>query len=334
LEKSFVWDYVDTQEHLERVREGLPPLMITCALNGGVQGKEANEALPETPEELAQQAKEAADAGAVAVHMHPRDPANRAETASNPDDFFTANRKIREVCPELIINNTTGGGPTWTMQTRFDVIDAGPELASLNMGPDMSRFVVKARPAPIEHPHEGFVYDDCIPFTYGIIEGLATRMKERGVKPEMEIYQPGQFWPVRSLIEQALIDPPYLHQFVMGYQTSSPATPQALLDLVRDLPEQSIFFVCGIGPTQLSMTTLAILLGGHVRVGLEDNVYYSRGRRLRGNGEAVERVVRIARELNREIATPAQAREVLRISSVPSTYTTPPSERASARAPA
>ncbi|MGH3042450.1 MAG: 3-keto-5-aminohexanoate cleavage protein [Gaiellaceae bacterium] len=333
MDASLTWNYTDTYEYLERVRGGFPPLMITCALNGGIQGKEGSEALPEKPEELAQQAREAYEAGAVAVHVHPRDPSNWTNTASDPDDFFEANARIRELCPDLIINNTTGGGPSWTMETRFRIIEADPELASLNMGPDMSRFVVKPRPASFEHPHDGFVYDDCIPFTYAIIEELAGRMRERGIKPEMEIYQPGQFWVTQSLIEKELVEPPYLHQFVMGYQTSSFATPQALLDLVRELPEHSIFFVCGVGTTQLPMTTTAMLLGGHVRVGLEDNLYYARGRKFRGNGEAVERAVRIARELNREIATPAQAREMLGISATPSTYAVKPSERVTTTTP-
>jgi 3-keto-5-aminohexanoate cleavage enzyme len=181
----------------------------------------------------------------------------------------------------------------------------------------MSRFKIPPRPEPLPHPHDGFLYDDCIPFTYGIVEQLARRMLEYAIKPELEIYQAGQFWVSRFLIEEGLIEPPYLHQFVMGYQTSSFATPWALADLVRDLPESSVFSVCGIGQFQLPMTTMSTLMGGHVRVGLEDNVYYSRGRKLTGNGEAVERAVRIAGELNRELATPAEAREILGIGSEP-----------------
>lgn len=325
------WDYTDTYAYLERARGGFPPLMITCALNGGVQGKEANDALPETPEELAQQAKEAYDAGAVAVHIHARDPQNWANTSPHADDFFEANRLIRERCPDLIINNTTGGGPTWTMEDRYGILEAGPELASLNMGPDMSRFAIKPRPAPLEHPHDGFLYDECLAFSYGIIEKLATIMKAKGIKPEMEVYHGGQYWVSDFLRERGLLEAPYIHQFVMGYQTSAHGTPANLIRLLDELPPGSIFFACGIGPLQVPITTLAMLLGGNVRVGLEDNVYYSRGRKLRGNGEAVERAVRIAGELGREIATPAQARELLGISATPSSYdVAPPSQRGGA----
>jgi 3-keto-5-aminohexanoate cleavage enzyme len=142
-------------------------------------------------------------------------------------------------------------------------------------------------------------------------------MREYAIKPELEIYQPGQLWVSNFLIDEQLIEPPYFHQFVMGYQTSSFATPWALADLVRDLPANSIFSVCGIGPFQLPMTTMSTLMGGHVRVGLEDNIYHSRGRKLAGNGEAVERAVRTANELNRELASPTQAREILGIEPEP-----------------
>ena len=314
------WNYGDTYEWIEQQRLGFGPMVITCALNGGVQGKEANPALPETPEELAQQAQEAYEAGAAAVHVHARDPYNRANCTSDPAVFYEINAAIRSRCPQLIINNSTGGGPTLTMEERYAGLDARPELASLNMGPDMSRFAIKPRPAPLEHPHDGFLYDDCIPFSYGVVERLASLMLERDIKPELEIYHEGQFWVTQFLLDRDLLKPPYLHQFVMGYQTSTYATPENVARLVRELPAGSAYAVCGIGPLQLPMTTMATLMGGHVRVGLEDNVYYSRGRKLRGNGEAVERATRIAAELNREVATAEQAREILGIAPEPSSY--------------
>jgi 3-keto-5-aminohexanoate cleavage enzyme len=312
----------DTYRWMEQARQGFGPAIITCAVNGGVQGKESHDALPETPEEIARQAGEAYDAGAAIVHIHARGPADWSQSTSDPDMYREVNALVRERCPDIIINNTTGGGPTMTMEARFACLAVGPEIASLNLGPDMSRFRVAERPDRFASPHQASVYDDCIPFTYGIIEGLARRMSELGTKPEMEVYHPGQFWVVRDLLEQGLLEPPYLHQFVMGYQTSSFPTPEHLWGLIRELPEGSQFFVCGIGPFQLPMTTMALLCGGHARVGLEDNLYYSRGRRLRGNGEAVERAVRIATEFNREVATPAQARELLGLAATPRAYAT------------
>jgi len=314
------WAFGDPYAYAERLRQGFPPVMVTCALNGGVQGRESHPRLPEHPEQLAEAALEAYEAGASIVHVHARDPENRAAPARQAEEFFEVNRLIRERCPDIVINNTTGGGPALTMEDRYRCLMAGPELASLNMGPDMSRFRLPARPAPLEHPHDGQVFDECIPFTYGVIGRLAELMAELGVKPEMEMYQPGQFWVSRDLIERGLLKPPYLHQFVMGYQTSSYPTLDNLHLLVRHLPAGSIFFCAGVGIHQLPMTTASMLMGGHVRVGLEDNLYARRGQKWAGNGEAVERVVRIARELNREVATPAQAREMLGISSTPSTY--------------
>jgi len=159
-----------------------------------------------------------------------------------------------------------------------------------------------------------------MPVTYGEIASFARAMKERGIMPEMELYNPGQIWPVHDLIDQGLIQPPYWIQFVMGYQTSIYPTSANLLSLVNELPAGAFFMVAGIGPYQLPMTTMSILLGGHVRVGMEDNVYYRRGQLLGSNAEAVERVVRVARDLNRDIATPAQARAMLCLPATPSRY--------------
>ena len=197
------------------------------------------------------------------------------------------------------------------MEERILCLEADPEVASLNMGPDMSRFRIPPRPAPLEHPHDGLIYDECIPFTYGFIESLAAHMKEKGIKPEMEIYQPGNYWVSDELIKKNLIEPAYLFQFIMGYQTSIYPSPENLISLIRELPKNSIFSTVGVGKFQWYMTTLSIILGGHVRVGLEDNIYLKRGEKLNSNAEAVEKITRIAKELGREIATPAEARKML-----------------------
>ncbi len=313
------WEYGNAYQWMERVNK-MPPLIITCAVNGGMQGKEAHPAIPETPSEIAQQALDAYNAGASCVHVHARDPRCLWENADDGTVYMEINRRIREKCPGLIINNSTGGGFTTTMDTRLAYLDALPEIASLNMGPDMSRFTLGARKAPLPHPHESIEIDACIPFTYGFIETLAGRMREREIKPEMEIYQPGHFWGSLELIKKGLVSPPYLFQFVMGYQTGIFPTPKNLVSLVSELPANSLFSTIGIGKYQWALTTLSVILGGNVRVGLEDNIYAKRGQRLSGNGEAVEKIVRIARELNREIATPEQAREMLGLSSAPRKY--------------
>ena len=319
MEKSHGWPYADSYAWMERAPIQ-DPLVITCALNGGVQGKESCPTLPEKPEEIAQQAHEAYQAGASVVHIHGRDPNNWADCTGDPEVYREINALVRETCPDIIINNTTGGGLTTTMEERIACLDAMPEMASLNMGPDMSRFRVPERPAPLEHPHAGGEVDVCIPFTYGFIEQLASAMKDRGIRPEMEMYNPGAFWVSQGLLKKQLIEPPYVFQFVMGYQTSIFPTPRNLLSMVAEVPDDSVFSVIGIGKYQWPLVTMGIILGGNVRVGLEDNLHVKRGVKLSGNGEAVEKVVRIAAELGRPVATPAQAREKYGLSLTPSRY--------------
>lgn len=308
---QFTWRYADTFEFLEQVRRGLPPAMIVIACNGGIQGKETHEALPETSDEIADSVQAAYEAGASMVHVHARDPHNFTRGAKRAEDWIEVNRKIRARCPDIVINNTTGGDLHMTMEERLSCLEAHPDVASLNLTPDMSRFVMKARPAPLPNPRPETKIDTCVPFTYGIVEEFAAEMQKRGIKPELETYHPGGAWVIRDLIERRLIDPPYLIQTVMGAQTASHPTPENVIQLLKELPSDTIWLCSGIGPFQLPMTTLALLMGGHARVGLEDNLYFSRGRKLVDNAEAVRRVVRIADELNRRIATPAETRQML-----------------------
>ena len=149
---------------------------------------------------------------------------------------------------------------------------------------------------------------------------FAEAMQQQGIKPEMELYHPGMYWVFDFLRDLGLVEQPYIMQFVMGVQTGIYPTPQNLLSFVNQLPSGSVFTTAAMGPFQLPLTVMSILLGGHVRVGLEDNIYAKRGQLLRTNAEAVEQVVRIAHEMNREIATPRQAREILGLSSEPNEY--------------
>lgn len=312
-------DFSNAYEWLERVQE-MPPLIITAAINGGVQGKEANPAIPESPEEIAASTRDAYNAGASVAHIHARNPACLYENTCSSEVYLAINAKVRSLCPEIVINNSTGGGLTTRIEERFDVLKARPELASLNVGPDMVRMKLKPRGKPFLHEHEALSFDECTPYTYGFIDELVSRMNAAGVKPEMELYHPGQYWVTRELIRKGMIKPPYLFQFVMGYQTSSFPTPENLINLVNQLPPNARFSVIGIGMYQWLMTTMGIILGGNVRVGLEDNVYEGRGKLLASNARAVEKITGIAKELGRRIATPTEARELLGLSLKPSQY--------------
>jgi 3-keto-5-aminohexanoate cleavage enzyme len=313
------WRYTDRAAFLERVRTGMPPTIICLASNGAIQGKEYSEHLPETVEELADSVHAAYLAGASMVHLHARDPDRLWGAARNTQTWVDLHRAIRDRCPDIIINDTTGGGVDLTMDERMACLEARPEVASLNLTPDMSRFTLKERPAPLLHPRPAMEYDDCIPFTYGLVRRFAVMMKERGIKPEIELTHSGSVQVVNYLIGEGLLEPPYWIGTVMGYQTANFATVDSVLSLLADLPDGSIWLNMGIGQTQLPMIALALLMGGHVRVGLEDNLYLRRG--LKGtNADFVARAARLSQEMNRAVATPSEARAMLGLSQVPSRY--------------
>ena len=315
LQKTF--RYTDSYDFMEKVKSGMPPLIICVACNGGIQGKEANEFIPETAAEIAESVHAAYEAGASMVHVHARDPKDLTLCAGEPEPWKEVISKIRKTCPDILVNATTGGGPNMTMEQRLSSLEANPDLASLNLAPDMSMFHLKERRAPLLYPRPAMDIDECVPYTYGQIRHFASEMKQRNIKPELEIYHPGCAWVIRDLIENDLLKKPYWVQTVMGYQTGSFPTVENTIQLLKDLPDESMWLCSAVGVSQLPLTTLATLMGGHVRVGLEDNVYYSRGRKAKSNAELVQRSVRIAHELNREVATPAQTREMLGLCSKP-----------------
>lgn len=316
----YLWNYANSYEFMERMNDGMPPVVVCVACNGGVQGKEYNENLPETADEIADSVYDAYKAGASIVHIHARDPEHLSSGARRTEIWYEINRKVRERCPDIIINNTTGGSADMSMDERLSCLDAHPEMASLNLVPDMSKFSMKERKAPLPDPHPAYEYNDCIPFSYRWVTKFATEMKKRSIKPELETYHPGGAWVIRDLIEEGLLEKPYWIQTVMGYQTSSFPTVENVVALLREFPEGALWLCSGIGVYQLPMTTLAILMGGHVRVGMEDNIYYRKGEKLTSNAQVVQRTVRIAHELNREIATAPQARQMLGLSADPSKY--------------
>jgi 3-keto-5-aminohexanoate cleavage enzyme len=312
--EDYIWDYRNPYEWMKRVQKNsFPPLMITCALTGGVQGKEANENLPESAEEQADAVYEAYKAGAVSVHLHARVPECLWRTTGDPEHYSRLNRLIRERCPDIIINNTTGGGPDLTLEQRMCCLyaDPAPDIASLNPGPFILKLPLKERKAPLSHPRPSMMLDTCIPTGYKDVNLFAKTMKEKGIKPEIELYNPGHYWVVQDLMKEGNIEPPYIIQFVMGFQTGSYPTPANVLSMINELPPQSNFCLIGVGPFQLPMNIMGIIMGGHVRVGMEDNIYYNKTELVESNAQLVARIKNIAEEMNREIATVAQARKML-----------------------
>lgn len=270
-------------------------LIITAALTGGIHGKEANPALPEQPEEIIRDAVACYEAGAAIVHLHARDKDGRG--AADAGIFREMNEGIKARCPAVTQNTT--GGPGLPIEKRISSLDAGPEMASLNMGS-----VVFILGDGAELPFMNLRSE---------IEAFAKAMLERNIKPEMEVYNPSMFGEVDNLIKKGLLKKPYYINFVMGVggMGGYPGDVKNLVSMIGHLPDGAIFNVSGIGRYQLTMNAAAMLTGGHARVGLEDNVYYRKGELALSNAQFVERAARLAKELGLDVASPDEAREML-----------------------
>ncbi len=273
-------------------------LIITAALTGGLHGKEANPALPEQPEEIIEEAVRCREAGAAIVHLHARDASGKG--AGDPGVFRRMNEGIRRRC-DVIVQNTTGG-PGIPLESRILSLEARPEMASLNMGTVI--FLTGTGEAKQEVPFVNMRSE---------IEMFAGAMSEAGIKPELEVYNPSMFAEVENLVSKGLAgEPPYVNMVMnVGGMGGFAGTPENLLEMARHLPAGAEFNVSGIGKAQMAMNVMSMVMGGHVRVGLEDNVYYRRGELARSNAQFVERVVRLACEVGREVATPDEARMML-----------------------
>jgi 3-keto-5-aminohexanoate cleavage enzyme len=277
------------------------PVIITCALTGGIHGKEANPNLPEQPDEIVEQGVEAWRAGAAILHVHARNP-----DGSNTMDQAIYSELHERLCVETdaIIQLTTGGSPVLSVEERLNTVFLAPEMCSLNMG--LLNFFIRGEQVFFANHRSD-------------IERFAHEIRARDVKPELEVYNSAMLEEVDYLLGLGVFEPPHTINFVLHTPTQGGqrGTPRNLLDMVdrlRDLPvsqEDLRVNVTSMGPTQLPITTIGLAMGLNVRVGMEDNVYYRRGEPLQNNGQLVERTVRIARELDREPATPDEARQML-----------------------
>jgi 3-keto-5-aminohexanoate cleavage enzyme len=280
---------------------GGEPVIITCALTGGIHGKEANPNLPEQPDEIVAQGVNAWRAGAAVLHVHARAPDGSNTMA--PAIYGELHRRL---CAETdaVVQLTTGGSPVLPVAERLNTVLLAPEMCSLNMG--LLNFFIRGEQVFFSNHRAD-------------IERFAREMRARGVKPELELYSAVMLEEAAHLLGLGILAPPYALNFVLHTPTQGGArgTPRNLLDLVERLDELPVpreelrVTVSAMGRTQLPLTTIALALGLNVRVGMEDNVLYRRGEPLRENAQLVERTVRIARELGRAPATPDQARELL-----------------------
>jgi 3-keto-5-aminohexanoate cleavage enzyme len=266
----------------------MDPLIITCAPVGAEIRPEQTPHLPYTPQLLGETARAVREAGASIIHVHCRN--DDGTNTHSVERFGHAYEEIRAQS-DLIVQFSTGGAIGMTLQERAAVLELRPEMATLTCG----------------SVNFG---DDIFENSFPIMRDLLKKMNEFGVRPELEIFDKGHLANARRLAKERLLSFPQHVDFVLGVPGGLEATVQNLCDLVDDLPEGCTWSVAGIGKRQLPMAMAAIAMGGHVRVGLEDNLFYSRGRLAR-NDELVARVARLAAEAGRSIATPDRARKVL-----------------------
>lgn len=285
-------------------------VIVTIAPTGGMASKKQNPNIPTQPQEIADDVYRCFNAGASIVAVHARRPDDLA--TCNPEIYRRINELIRAKC-DIIINNSTGGGINGDMvaeapngyweilwDERIKGMEAGAEMCTLD-------------PTTIVATFEG--REILMNTSPSRCRYLAETMKAKGIKPEWEVFSPTHLLQdVTACLNAGLDEPPYFINFVLGadrgFQGAMPYSPRIMQQMVDLMPGDAIFNVSAIGIAQLNAALQSLLLGGHVRVGLEDNLYYSPGR-LANNVELVERIVRIIRDLGMEPATPAEARQMM-----------------------
>jgi len=277
------------------------PVIITCALTGGIHGKEANPNLPEQPDEIVEQGVAAWEAGAAILHVHARNP-----DGSNTMDPGIYSELHERLCAETdaIVQLTTGGSPVLSVEERLNTVYLCPEMCSLNMG--LLNFFIRGEQVFFANHRSD-------------IERFAREIAARNIKPELEVYSSAMLEEVAHLLSLGILEPPYTINLVLHTPTQGGqrGTPRNLFDMLQRLDELPVpreelrVNVSSMGPTQLPITTIALAMGLNVRVGMEDNVYYRRGELLENNAQLVERTARIARELERRVASPDEARGML-----------------------
>ncbi|MCP5463894.1 MAG: 3-keto-5-aminohexanoate cleavage protein [Deltaproteobacteria bacterium] len=269
-------------------------LIITCAITGAEISKKDFPALPVTPAEQAQAAKEAVAAGASIIHLHVRDDQGKPSQALA--DFKNAVDAIKAAVPDVIMQFSTGGAVGESLQNRLAPLSLQPEMASLNMGSmNFGEELFQNLPSDIR--------------------AFAAEMQKQSILPELEVYDAGMLEYAAKLVQQNVLQLPVHIQFVLGVPGGMSGELKNLvflLDRAHDLFAADFHWgVAGIGRYQLPMATHAINSGGHVRVGLEDNIYFRKGEKAKSNAQLVERVVQIANECERKVATVAQTRQLL-----------------------
>jgi len=271
-------------------------VIVTVAPTGSGPQWEKNPNLPITPEQIANDAVKAHEQGAAVAHIHVRDPKTKAP---NPrvELYREVTERIREKC-DMIIQLTTGGGGPYgiSFEQRMCALDLNPEFASLNVAT-----MTFGDSVFMNHPAD--------------VEKAATIMREKGIKPEVECYDLGHIELARRLVDRGLLSNPLRISLVLGVVGGIPATADNLAHMLKSLPPDARPNVIALGKSQFPMISLGLNLGADVRVGMEDNIYLSKGVLARSNAELVSKAVRIAEEAGRGVAAPSEARSILGLKS-------------------
>ena len=264
-------------------------LIITAAISGAEVTKEMNPAVPYTIEEFVREAGLAYEAGASIIHLHVR--YDDGTPTQDKERFRVVMEAIKTKYPDVIIQPSTGGAVGMTDDERLQPTELSPEMATLDCA-DLHNFDFKFR-------------------TENTIKYFGEKMIERGIKPELEVFDKSMIDMALRLGKKGYIKSPMHFDLVMGVNGGISGELRDFVFLRGSLPADATYTVAGVGRYEFSLAAAAIIDGGHVRVGLEDNVYISKGVLAKSNGELVEKVVRLAKEFGREIATPAETRKIL-----------------------
>jgi 3-keto-5-aminohexanoate cleavage enzyme len=267
-------------------------VIVTAAVVGAEVTREQNPAVPYTPAEIAQAAVDAWRAGAAAVHLHARWPDGRP--SQRPEHFREIIDRIRQAGSDVVIQCSTGGAVGMSVDERLGSLVDGAEMGTLNLG--TMNFG-----------------DEVFQNTRPDIVRIAGRLRERRLVPECEVYDAGMLDTLRWLLEKKHLAAPYHVQFVLGVPGGMSASERNVRFLLEGLPEPTHWSIAGVGRFQLPMAELALALGGHVRVGLEDNLFAAKGVLAKGSEELVSLAVKLAQRAGREPAAPAEARQLLGI---------------------
>ncbi len=278
-------------------------VIITAALAGAETTRAQNPAVPFTPEEFALEARKARDSGASVVHIHVRDPDTGAPTRELEKIKITI-QAVRDRCPGLIINMSTAIVTSGDRAIRINPILAlRPPMASLNTN-SMNFALVDWRAGRV-------ISETIFENSFEMITEFNARMRNAGIKPEFELYDMGGLFNVLLLRRRGIFEESMHFQMVFGTAGGVPYHPSIFSRLLSHLPSGSTYSACGVGPNQFRANITAVVNGGHMRVGLEDNVRMPDGTHARGSWEQVEWAVRVARLSGREVATPEEAGRIL-----------------------